>query len=163
MRGIIIHWDQSGDGIISDSTGRRLPFTRDEWRAVEAPAIGREVDFDLTEDRPAAIYMLPPPQALPSNEVRSEADRQAETYGIISLVCAGIALLFGPLGIVAAIPAIIFGNKAKAAGGGLASRTGYSLGTVGVILGWIMAVLSIAMVLFFIIFFGIVIANAPRS
>ena len=146
MRGTIIHWDPAArTGIISDTSGQRRAFERGDWRSPEEPTAGRDVDFEMVGDRPSDIFMLAPsgPLATGYQSPQSEASRQATNYAIISLVCGGIGFFFWPLGLIAAIPAIIFGVKGKRLGQHLADRSPYIMSIGGIVLGIIVALLGL--------------------
>lgn len=165
MRGTIIHWDPAArSGIISDTTGQRRTFERGDWRSSEEPAAGRDVDFELVGDRPSDIFMLAPsgPVASAYPSPQSEAARQATNYAIISLVCGGIGFMFWPIGLLVAIPAIIFGIKGKRLGRDLADRAPYIMSIGGIILGVVVALFGLLFVGFFAVILTTVAWSVPR-
>ncbi|HEY0324417.1 MAG TPA: hypothetical protein VGC46_00385 [Allosphingosinicella sp.] len=165
MRGTIIHWDfAERSGIISDVSGQRRTFQRGDWRSLEEPLVGRDVDFEIADERPTDIFILPPSgpamSAAPSGQ--SEPARQATNYAIISLVCGGIGFMFWPLGLIAAIPAIIFGIKGKRLGQDLADRSPYIMSVGGIVLGAVVGVLGLVFVGFIAAIVSTVIWSGPR-
>ena len=167
MRGTIIHWDSAErSGIISDVSGQRRAFQRGDWRSPEEPLAGRDVDFEIAGDRPTDIFILPAsgPAVAGSGyaPAQSETARQATNYAIISLVCGGIGFMFWPLGLIAAIPAIIFGIKGKRLGQDLADRSPYIMSVGGIVLGAVGGVLGLVLVGFIAAIVSTVIWSAPR-
>lgn len=165
MRGTIIHWDPAArSGIISDISGQRREFRRDDWRSPEEPASGREVDFEIAEGRPSDIFGLAVsgPTAPPVPSTRSEAAREATNYAIISLVCGGIGFMFWPLGLIAAIPAIIFGIKGKRLSQDLADRSPYIMSVGGIVLGAVVGLFGLLFVGFFAVILTTVAWSVPR-
>ncbi len=164
MRGTIIHWDPAErSGIISDTTGQRRTFQRGDWRSPEEPAAGRDVDFELVDDRPTDIFILAlsgPAVSAPS--AQSEAARQATNYAIISLVCGGIGFMFWPIGLLVAIPAIIFGIKGKRLGQDLADRAPYIMSVGGIVLGVVVALFGLLFVGFFAAILTTLAWSVPR-
>ena len=165
MRGTIIHWDPAGSsGIISDTAGQRRTFHRADWRSPEEPLAGRDVDFELVGDRPTDIFMLglSGPAVGSYSAPQSEVARQATNYAIISLVSGGVGFLIWPLGLIAAVPAIIFGIKAKRLGQELADRTPYIMGIGGIVLGAIVGLFGLLFVGFLIAILATVTWSVPR-
>jgi hypothetical protein len=165
MRGTIIHWDPAeGSGIISDSSGERRTFRRSDWRSPEEPRAGRDADFEIAGDRPTDIFILPPsgPVASVSAPGSSEAARQATNYAIISLVCGGVGFMFWPLGLIAAIPAIIFGIKGKRLGQSLPDRSPYIMSVGGIVLGAVVGLLGLLFVGFLAALVTTVAWSGPR-
>ena len=165
MRGTIIHWDPAErSGIISDTTGQRRTFQRSDWRSPEEPAAGRDVDFEMVGDRPTDIFILaasgPAVSARPS--AQSEVAREATNYAIISLVCGGIGFMFWPLGLIAAIPAIIFGIKGKRLSQDLADRSPYIMSVGGIVLGVVVGLIGLLFVAFFAVILTTVAWSVPR-
>lgn len=165
MRGTIIHWDPvERSGIISDTTGQRRPFQRGDWRSQEEPTAGRDVDFELAGDRPTDIFILAPsgPVGSAYNSPQSEAARQATNHAIISLVCGGIGFMFWPIGLLVAVPAIIFGIKGKRLGQNLTDRSPYIMSVGGIVLGVIVGLFGLLFLGFFAVILTTVAWSVPR-
>ena len=165
MRGTIIHWDPADrSGIISDATGQRRTFHSGDWRSPEEPTAGRDVDFEIVGDRPSDIFMLAPsgPATMGYPSPQSEAARQATNYAIISLVCGGIGFMFWPIGLLVAIPAIIFGIKGKRLGQDLADRAPYIMSIGGIVLGVVVALFGLLFVGFLAVILTTVAWSVPR-
>lgn len=130
MKGTIIGRDAAtGEGVITDQTGTRYKFAAGEWKSPGEAMPGRQVDFALDGDRAVDVYATP--GSTPFNVGQMEPERQAMTFGIVSLVCAVMTFLLGPIGIITAVIAVIFGIKGKNAGANLADKTGYYLSIGG--------------------------------
>lgn len=164
MRGTVIHWDPAErSGIISDTTGQRRAFQRSDWRSPDEPTAGRDVDFEIVEDRPTDIFMLAPSgPAVSASSAQSEAARQATNYAIISLVCGGIGFMFWPIGLIAAIPAIIFGIKGKRLSQELADRSPYIMSVGGIVLGVVVGLFGLLFFAFIATILTTVAWSVPR-
>lgn len=165
MRGTIIHWDPAErTGIISDMSGERRTFQRGDWRSPEEPRAGRDVDFEIADDRPTDIFILPASGPAMSGHPsgQSEAGRQATNFAIISLVSGGIGFMFWPLGLIAAIPAVIFGIKGKRLGHDLTDRSPYIMSVAGIVLGAIVGLLGLLFVGFLAAILTTVLSSGPR-
>ena len=165
MRGTIIHWDPAErSGIISDTTGQRRTFRSSDRRSPDAPLAGRDVDFEIVDDRPSDIFMLAPsgPVGAAYPSPQSEAARQATNYAIISLVCGVIGFMFWPIGLLVAVPAIIFGIKGKRLGQDLADRAPYIMSICGIVLGVVVGLFGLLFVGFFTVILTTVAWSVPR-
>ncbi|WP_156842858.1 hypothetical protein [Novosphingobium aquimarinum] len=93
-------------------------------------------------DRAVGIFIVPGTGS-PLNFDGQDPNRQAMTFGIISLIC-GIATFFlGPIGIVTVVIAIIFGSKGKEIGADLPDKTGYYLSVAGLVLAAIALLITL--------------------
>lgn len=149
MRGQILGYDENArSGVISGDSGDRVPFTIAEWKSTDLPKPGMKVDFDLVEGSASQIYAVPgstnPLDAIGGDQ---PPEKQALTYGIISLVSAVLTYVLGPLGLITLVIALIFGFKGKKIGANLADKTGYYLSIAGIIIsliGFIVLFLALA-------------------
>lgn len=143
MRGTILGFDGgSGEGIITDSEGRRIKFARTEWKSPGEPVPGRAVDFDMEDERATGIFIVPG-SGNPLDIGNQEPARQATTYGIISLVCGIVTFFLGPIGIVTVVLAVVFGVKGKNIGMNLSDKTGYYLSVGGLVLAGIALLITL--------------------
>jgi hypothetical protein len=162
MRGAIIHWDPAdGIGLLRDASGQRRPFTQAEWRSSGAPAVGGEVDFEIANGEPADIYMLAAPPSLQSPG-QDEATRQATNYAIVSLVCGGVGFMIWPIGLLTAIPAILYGIRAKRLGQHLTDRSPYVMAVGGIVLGAVVGVLGLLFLALIVTILTTVALSTPR-
>jgi hypothetical protein len=144
MRGTVIHWDPTtSSGILRDASDRRRPFAQRAWRSPHSPVVGAEVDFELAGEEPTDIYAIAAPISASLPLAQDAAARQATNYAIVSLVCGGVGFMFWPLGLVAAVPTILFGVKAKRLGRDLADRSPYIMGVAGIVLGAVVGALGV--------------------
>jgi hypothetical protein len=128
MRGTILGFDAaSGTGAITDSTGKRLRFTRDAWRSPGEPVPGRAVDFEVADGEAADIFLIPGGFNFGSDDPA----KSAMTAGIVSLACALLSFPLHAFGIITLIAAIGFGIKGKNLGRDLPDRTPYYLSIAG--------------------------------
>lgn len=153
MRGTVLGYDPvGGEGVIAVEGDLRVPFTRAAWRSPGEPLPGRLVDYALVEGWGADIYVVPGTSGAWVS-TGEPPERRAVIYGAISLTCALLTYMIGPFGILTVIPALVFGMMGRAAGRGVADRTGYYLSIAGLVLSLIallLAVMVIAAVLGFI-------------
>ena len=143
MRGTILGFEAgTGEGVITGADGQRIKFARSEWKSPGEPTPGRQVDFDMDEERATGIFAVPGTGS-PLNFEGQDPARQAMTFGIISLIC-GIAKFFlGPIGIVTVVLAVIFGLKGKNVGADLPDKTGYYLSVAGLVLAAIALLITL--------------------
>lgn len=141
MRGTILGYDPVvAEGVITSTEGQRIKFARGEWKSPGEPAAGRAVDFDVDGDRAVSIFIVPG-TGNPLNIDGQDPAKQATIYGAISLVCAIVSFVLGPLGIVTLVLAVVFGIKGKNIGADLPDKTGFYLAVAGLILSAIALVL----------------------
>ncbi len=151
MRGTILGYDSTEDrGVINDVAGERVSFARAEWKGADLPAPGTAVDFESFDGRAIDIYPLP------VQSVEAAAERPANgamIWGSISLTCAILSLILGPIGIITLVVAIVFGIKGKNEGRDLEDRTGYYLSIGGLAISLIaLLVVAFALAAFLTVF-----------
>lgn len=144
MRGTVLGFDPaSGTGVITDAGGARVNFSREEWKSPGEPLAGRHVDFELEGDRAVGIFLIPGSGSAFDFSGQDVA-QSAMTAGIVSLVCAVLSFVLGPLGPFTLIVAIIFGIKGKNAGRDLPDKTAYYLSLAGL---WISGIALVMILL----------------
>lgn len=143
MRGTILGFDAvAREGVITNGAEGRVRFTRGDWKGAGEPVAGREVDFDLTDGRATDIFPVPGSGGPLAADGRDPAQR-AMTLGIVSLVSAVASFVLGPIGIIAAVVALIFGLKGRRVGRDLPDRTGYYLSTAGLVITMIAIIVAV--------------------
>ena len=131
MRGTILGFDASaGEGVINDADGKRIKFGRTDWKGAGEPTAGRQIDYDEAEGRAIDVFPVPGPSVLATFDGQDPA-KQAMVYGVVSLSCAILSFVLGPIGLITVTIAIIFGSKGRDAGRNLADKTGYYLSVAG--------------------------------
>jgi hypothetical protein len=134
MKGTILGYDPAAsEGVITSADGQRIKFARSEWKSQGEPSPGRQVDFDVADDRAVGIFVVPGTGS-PLNMDGQDPAKQATIFGAISLVCAIVSFFLGPLGIITLVLAVVFGIKGKNIGADLPDKTGFYLAVAGLIL-----------------------------
>lgn len=150
MRGAILGLHE-GRGVIATADQRRLEFPLTEWRSVEPPMTGVEVDFVEENGEARAVYRVPAGVAgvsAPSQDLTQGAG----LLGVISLCCLALGF-FIPF--VPTIAALILG----AVGAGQAKREGDSNALLLNRIGWIGALAMLLCGLAFMALFGVFFMN----
>lgn len=143
MRGTILGYDPTKfEGVITNGDGQRISFARSEWKSPGEPAPGRQVDFELTENRAMGIFIVLGTGSPISLEGQEPA-KQATIFGAISLVCGVVTFFLGPLGLITVGLAVFFGLKGKNIGANLPDKTGYYLSIAGLILSAIALLITL--------------------
>jgi hypothetical protein len=137
MRGTILGFDPAtGEGVINDTSGNRVKFTRAEWKSPGEPAAGRTVDFEASDDQATGIFVVPGTGS-PLDFTGDDPAKSAMTAGIISLACALVSFVLPYIGIITLVVAVIFGIKGKNLGRDLPDKTAYYLSLAGLIISGI--------------------------
>lgn len=135
MRGMVLGFDETtGVGMASCDAGNRFSFSRSDWRAATAPMNGLRVDFAGMDGKAREIYPVTEQQNTLLPAPKSEAAKQATTFGGISLGCAIGGVLIPVIGLVLSIAAVVFGVKGFKAGRGGNDQAGFLMSIFGMII-----------------------------